>query len=205
FDPFFSTKDVGKGTGLGLSMVYGIIKQSGGYIYPESVEGEGTTFKIYLPRHEPSAAELQEAEAEAAVSERKERPRNLAGNAVIVFVEDEDALRAIGSRTLEARGYIVHQAANGAEAMEILVELGDEVDLIVSDVVMPEMDGPSLLEAVRKQLNSDVPFIFASGYAEDAFEKNLPDAEQQRFGFIPKPYGVKQLATVVKEVLDGDD
>ncbi|MEO1398741.1 MAG: ATP-binding protein, partial [Pseudomonadota bacterium] len=202
FDPFFSTKEVGKGTGLGLSMVYGIVKQSGGFIYPESTVGEGTTFRIYLPRHEPSAAELQEAAAD--VGERKERVRNLAGNATILFVEDEDAVRAVGSRTLEARGYIVHQAENGVEAMELLEEHGDEINLVVSDVVMPEMDGPSLLDAVRKTGN-DVPFIFASGYAEDAFEKNLPEAEQNRFGFIPKPYSLKQLATVVKEVLDGDD
>ncbi|MEM1038255.1 MAG: ATP-binding protein [Pseudomonadota bacterium] len=202
FDPFFSTKEVGKGTGLGLSMVYGIVKQSGGFIYPESVVGEGTTFRIYLPRHEPSAAELQEAAAD--VGERKERVRNLAGNATILFVEDEDAVRAVGSRTLEARGYIVHQAENGVEAMELLEEHGDEIDLVVSDVVMPEMDGPSLLDAVRKTGNQ-VPFIFASGYAEDAFEKNLPEAEQNQFGFIPKPYSLKQLATVVKEVLDGED
>ncbi len=199
FDPFFSTKDIGKGTGLGLSTVYGIVKQSDGFIYPESEIGQGTTFKIYLPRHEPTEAEV---EASKVVSESKtEKATDLAGNATIVFVEDEDAVRAVGCRTLQARGYDVHEAENGAIALELIEELGDEVDLVVSDVVMPEMDGPSLLDEVRKTGNT-VPFIFASGYAEDAFEKNLPEAERGKFGFIPKPYSLKQLATVVKEQLD---
>ena len=199
FDPFFSTKDVGKGTGLGLSTVYGIIKQSGGFIYPESEIGQGTAFRIYLPRHEASVSE-SEQEHETA-EPKEESAKNLAGNATIVFVEDEDAVRAVGCRTLEARGYTVHEAENGAIALELLEELGSEVDIVVSDVVMPEMDGPTLLKEVRK-LGNPVPFIFASGYAEDAFEKNLPDAESSNFGFIPKPYSLKQLATAVKDQLD---
>ncbi|MEM8751127.1 MAG: ATP-binding protein, partial [Pseudomonadota bacterium] len=202
FDPFFSTKDVGKGTGLGLSTVYGIIKQSGGFIYPESEMGSGTTFRIFLPRHEPSEAETSAA-AEEAEGKKEEKARDLAGNATIVFVEDEDAVRAVGTRTLQTRGYDVHEAENGAEALELIEELGDTVDLVVSDVVMPEMDGPSLLNEVRKT-GSKVPFIFASGYAEDAFEKNLPEEEQGKFGFLPKPYSLKQLATAVKEALDED-
>lgn len=200
FDPFFSTKEVGKGTGLGLSTVYGIIKQSGGFIYPESEIGEGTTFHIYLPRHQPTDAEITAAAEEA--SERKnEKARDLAGSALIVFVEDEDSVRSVGCRTLQARGYDVREAENGLEALELIEELGDQVDLVVSDVVMPEMDGPTLLDEVRKS-GSQVPFIFASGYAEDAFEKNLPAEEQGKFGFIPKPYSLKQLATAVKEALD---
>ncbi|EFL90407.1 sensor kinase [Ahrensia sp. R2A130] len=202
FDPFFSTKDVGKGTGLGLSTVYGIIKQSGGYIFPESEVGQGTTFAIYLPRHETTAAEAQEA-IEEAKSKKDEGKRDLAGRATIVFVEDEDSVRAVGCRTLQARGYTVHEAENGVEALELLEEYGDEVTLVVSDVVMPEMDGPTLLSEVRK-LGNSVPFIFASGYAEDAFEKNLPESEHGKFGFIPKPYSLKQLATAVKEQLDGE-
>ncbi len=202
FDPFFSTKDVGKGTGLGLSTVYGIVKQSGGFIYPESEVGQGTAFRIFLPRHEPTAAEVSAA-AEDAAGKKEEKVRDLAGTATIVFVEDEDAVRAVGVRTLQARGYDVHEAENGAEALELLEELGDLVNLVVSDVVMPEMDGPTLLDEVRK-MGSTVPFIFASGYAEDAFEKNLPEEERGKFGFIPKPYSLKQLATAVKESLDGD-
>lgn len=202
FDPFFSTKDVGKGTGLGLSTVYGIIKQSGGFIYADSELGEGTSFRIFLPRHEPTMAEIEAADEVA--EKKEEKPKDLAGSATIIFVEDEDAVRAVGSRTLQARGYDVHEAENGAIALELIEELGDQVDLVVSDVVMPEMDGPSLLDAVRKMGNT-VPFIFASGYAEDAFEKNLPEAEHGKFGFIPKPYSLKQLATAVKEQLDGEE
>ena len=201
FDPFFSTKDVGKGTGLGLSTVYGIVKQSGGFIYPESEVGTGTSFKIYLPRHEPTAAEEGIAQEES--SDKSDKARDLAGSATIVFVEDEDAVRAVGCRTLEARGYTVHEAENGVEALELIEDYGDEIDLVVSDVVMPEMDGPTLLREVRKS-GSTLPFIFASGYAEDAFEKNLPEQEQGKFGFIPKPYSLKQLATAVKEQLDGE-
>ncbi|MEE9313722.1 MAG: ATP-binding protein [Rhizobiaceae bacterium] len=202
FDPFFSTKDVGKGTGLGLSTVYGIVKQSGGFIYPDSELGKGTAFRIYLPRHEPTSAET-EAAAEEQAAKKEDKVKDLAGNATIVFVEDEDAVRAVGCRTLEARGYTVHEAENGVIALELLEEMGEEIDLVVSDVVMPEMDGPTLLAEVRK-MGSKVPFIFASGYAEDAFEKNLPESEHGKFGFIPKPYSLKQLATAVKEQLDGE-
>ncbi|MEP0945009.1 MAG: ATP-binding protein [Rhizobiaceae bacterium] len=202
FDPFFSTKDVGKGTGLGLSTVYGIVKQSGGFIYADSELGKGTSFRIFLPRHVPTQAEIEAADE---IGEKKEdKPKDLAGSATIIFVEDEDAVRAVGTRTLQARGYDVHEAENGAIALELIEEMEDEVDLVVSDVVMPEMDGPSLLDAVRKMGNK-VPFIFASGYAEDAFEKNLPESERGKFGFIPKPYSLKQLATAVKEQLEEED
>ncbi len=202
FDPFFSTKEVGKGTGLGLSTVYGIIKQSGGFIYADSEQGKGTTFRILLPRHEPTDTEVAELAAEN--QQKVEKPRDLAGSATILFVEDEDAVRAVGARTLANRGYTVHEAENGEEALELFEELGETIDLIVSDVVMPEMDGPSLLNAVRKS-GSRVPFIFASGYAEDAFEKNLPAAEHGKFGFLPKPYSLKHLATAVKEALEDGD
>jgi two-component system cell cycle sensor histidine kinase/response regulator CckA len=204
FDPFFSTKEVGKGTGLGLSTVYGIVKQSGGFIDVKSEQGEGTTFRILMPRHEPSDAELHEAAAEA--EDKREQRRDLAGSATIVFAEDEDAIRAVGVRTLASRGYTVHEAENGEEALELMEELGDEVDLVVSDVVMPEMDGPQLLNGVR-EMGLKTPFIFASGYAAEAFEKNLPEAERTQFGFIAKPYALKDLATAVKEALEdqGED
>lgn len=199
FDPFFSTKDVGKGTGLGLSTVYGIVKQSGGFVDVESEPGKGTTFRILMPRHEPSEEEMHEAATEAA--DKKEQKRDLAGSATIVFAEDEDAIRAVGVRTLTSRGYTVHEAENGEIALEIIEELGDAVDLVVSDVVMPEMDGPQLLNGVR-EMGLEVPFIFASGYAAEAFEKNLPEAERTQFGFIAKPYALKDLATAVKKALE---
>ena len=198
FEPFFSTKEVGKGTGLGLSTVYGIVKQTGGFIYPESTVGEGTTFRVFLPRHIPVEKEEPDA-AESVV--KKDAPRDLTGSATILLVEDEDAVRAFGSRALASRGYEVHEAVSGVEALEILEEYGDEIDLIVSDVVMPEMDGPTLLREVRKK-HPDLKFIFVSGYAEEAFAKNLPEEERDRFGFLPKPFSLKQLATTVKEMLD---
>ncbi len=197
FEPFYTTKEVGKGTGLGLSTVYGIVKQTGGFIFLESTPGEGTVFRIFLPRHIPTKAE---EEADQPIIENKEKAVDLTGTAKILLVEDEDAVRAFASRALTSRGYEVHEAINGAEALEIMEELDGEVDLIVSDVVMPEMDGPTLLREIRKD-HPDLRFVFMSGYAEEAFAKNLPEEEQGNFGFLPKPYSLKQLATTVKEML----
>jgi two-component system cell cycle sensor histidine kinase/response regulator CckA len=192
FEPFFSTKEVGKGTGLGLSTVYGIVKQTGGYIYPESEVGVGTTFRIFLPRHiaQPDAAPKKVVEATPLA--------DLTGSATILLVEDEEAVRAFAARALVSRGYTVHEASTGAEALEVMEATGGKVDLVVSDVVMPEMDGPSLLRELRKT-RPDLKIIFVSGYAEDAFKKNLPENEQ--FNFLPKPFSLKQLATTVKETL----
>ncbi|MEO0497080.1 MAG: ATP-binding protein [Pseudomonadota bacterium] len=195
FEPFFSTKEVGKGTGLGLSTVYGIVKQSGGFIYCESVEGEGTTFNIFFPRHIPTTEEIEEAEAPPTVVQEKD----LTGNASILVVEDEDAVRAFAERALQSRGHTVHTAITGLEGVEMMEELDGKVDLIVSDVMMPEMDGPAMYAQLRETYG-DVPIIFASGYAEDAFERNLPDGVE--FKFLAKPYTLKQLATAVKEALD---
>lgn len=197
YEPFFSTKEVGKGTGLGLSTVYGIVKQTGGFIYTDSEIGKGTTFKIFLPRHEVKEDEIIETVSE----QTKEKSKDLTGNATILLVEDEDAVRAFGSRALIGRGYEVYEASSGVEALEVLEEYSDEIDLIVSDVVMPEMDGPSLYREVRKS-HPDLKFIFVSGYAEEAFAKNLPEEDRESFGFLPKPFTLKQLATTVKEILE---
>lgn len=220
FEPFFTTKEVGKGTGLGLSMVYGIVKQSGGYIYPESEVGVGTTFRVFLPRHIPevqpvvpgatgsASGAAAEAPPSAAVSEQaisaaSNENVDLTGNsAVVLLVEDEEAVRRGGKRMLETRGYTVHEAGSGTEALEIMEELEGKVDIVVSDVVMPEMDGPSLLRELRKSY-PDLKFIFVSGYAEDAFAKNLP--ADAKFGFLPKPFSLKQLAVAVREMLDRND
>jgi two-component system cell cycle sensor histidine kinase/response regulator CckA len=195
FEPFFTTKDVGKGTGLGLSTVYGIIKQTGGYIYPESEVGKGTRFRIMLPRH------IAEAEAEnvKASEQAVEEHSDTTGAATILLVEDEESVRMVGAQVLTSRGYTVHEAVSGADALEIMKELDGQVDLVVSDVVMPEMDGPSLLKELRKT-SPDLKVIFVSGYAEDAFAKNLP--ENEKFSFLPKPFSLKQLAETVKNVLD---
>ncbi|GAB1581564.1 cell cycle histidine kinase CckA [Phyllobacterium phragmitis] len=207
FEPFFTTKEVGKGTGLGLSMVYGIIKQTGGFIYCDSEVGKGTIFKIFLPRHVAAAVAAEDASAEngrkeAAKEKKVEKPRDLSGSATVLLVEDEDAVRMGGVRALQSRGYTVHEASSGVEALEVLAGLGGKVDIVVSDVVMPEMDGPTLLCELRKE-HPDIKFIFVSGYAEDAFAKNLP--ADAKFGFLPKPFSLKQLATAVKEMLEADD
>ncbi|MCC4243236.1 cell cycle histidine kinase CckA [Stappia indica] len=193
FEPFFSTKEVGKGTGLGLSTVYGIVKQTGGFIFCTSELGKGTSFRIFLPRHVRNEAEQVEVKPVEAP-----QLTDLTGSATILLVEDEEAVRAFAARALTSRGYTVHEASSGAEALEIMEETDGEVDLVVSDVVMPEMDGPTLLRELRKT-QPDLKIIFVSGYAEDAFEKNLP--ENEKFSFLPKPFTLKQLATMVKDVL----
>ncbi|MFD1326546.1 cell cycle histidine kinase CckA [Mycoplana ramosa] len=205
FEPFFTTKEVGKGTGLGLSMVYGIVKQSGGYIFADSEMGKGTTFRIFMPRHieeAPVAAPVENAAQNvSAPAPAAKEPRDLTGDsAVVLLVEDEEAVRRGGKRMLETRGYTVYEAGSGVEALDIMEELDGAVDIVVSDVVMPEMDGPSLLRELRKKY-PDLKFIFVSGYAEDAFARNLP--ADAKFGFLPKPFSLKQLAEAVREMLDG--
>jgi two-component system cell cycle sensor histidine kinase/response regulator CckA len=193
FEPFFSTKEVGKGTGLGLSTVYGIVKQTGAHIFFTSVFGSGTVFRIFVPRYVPAVGEniSGQVETNAEIAD-------LTGTATILLVEDEEAVRAFAARALQSRGYKVHEAASGIEALEIMQESGGAIDLVVSDVVMPELDGPSMLREMRKT-RPDLKIIFVSGYAEDAFRKNLPDGE--KFSFLPKPFSLKQLAVAVKETL----
>ncbi len=213
FEPFFSTKEVGKGTGLGLSTVYGIVKQTGGFIYPDSVVGKGTAFRIFLPRHVPSADEVAAAmpqtEAPGIASDSilpvgatlaQRAATDMTGQGTILLVEDEEGLRALNARGLKSRGYKVIEAGNGVEALEALEKNGGEVDLVVSDVVMPEMDGPTLLKALRKR-NPEIKMIFVSGYAEEAFEKSLPAGE--KFAFLPKPFTLKQLIEQVKQTMAG--
>ena len=189
FEPFFTTKEVGKGTGLGLSMVYGIVKQTGGYVFCESEVGKGTTFRILLPRH------IQEAGVEAPKKEVAKPATDLTGQGAILLVEDEEAVRAFASRALASRGYTVLEAESGVDALRVVEEAGGKIDLIVSDVIMPEMDGPTMLAELRKR-GLMTKIIFVSGYADDAFQKNLP--EGQEFTFLPKPFSLKQLIETVK-------
>jgi two-component system cell cycle sensor histidine kinase/response regulator CckA len=209
FDPFFTTKDVGKGTGLGLSTVYGIIKQTGGFVYVESQLGEGTTFRIFIPRYIPAADDVQvplvpdatDAKIDGAINaaeDAKKTAADLTGQGVILLVEDEEGLRALNARGLTSRGYTVIEAGNGVEALEMLEREGGKVDLVVSDVVMPEMDGPTLLKELRKK-NSETKIIFVSGYAEDAFQKSMPDPGD--YNFLAKPFTLKQLVAKVKETM----
>ncbi len=189
FEPFFTTKEVGKGTGLGLSMVYGIVKQTEGYVFCDSEVGRGTTFTILLPRH--IASEVDEPIKTVTAAPVADST----GHATILLVEDEEAVRAFGARALRSRGYTVLEAGSGVEALEVAEENAGTIDLIVSDVVMPEMDGPTMFGELRKR-GIKAKVIFVSGYAEDAFAKNLPDGEE--FGFLPKPFSLKQLIEAVK-------
>jgi two-component system cell cycle sensor histidine kinase/response regulator CckA len=196
FEPFFTTKDKGHGTGLGLASVYGIVKQTGGYIFPESEVGRGTVFRIYLPKYVASAVVET---PKAAEPEKGQAPRDLTGVGTILLVEDEDAVRDFAVRALTMRGYKVLAASGGEEALEIVETHDGEIDLLISDVVMPSMDGPTLVKAVREK-KPNLRIVFISGYAEEAF-RNSPDRPED-FHFLPKPFSLKQLTTKVKDVLE---
>jgi two-component system, cell cycle sensor histidine kinase and response regulator CckA len=203
FEPFFSTKEVGKGTGLGLSTVYGIVKQTGGFVYVDSEEGKGTTFRIFLPRHHAEQEPQHEPQATNGTAKdgaaEPPKPRvDLTGQGTILLVEDEEGLRSLNARGLRSRGYTVIEASNGIEALEALEEKDGAIDLVVSDVVMPEMDGPTLLRAMRGR-NPNLKIIFVSGYAEDAFAKSLE--ENEKFDFLAKPFALSALVAKVKETM----
>ena len=199
FEPFFTTKGVGKGTGLGLASVYGIVKQSGGFILPESEIGKGTTFKVYLPRYIPE----DDAEVEAASPAAKQASRiegkgiDLTGTGCVLLVEDEVDVRQFAVRALRLQGYQVLEASDGLEALEIMNSNQGKVDIVVSDVVMPEMDGPTLFKELRKT-NPSMKVIFVSGYPNEAFRESLGSDD---FAFLPKPFSLPQLAAKVKEEL----
>jgi two-component system, cell cycle sensor histidine kinase and response regulator CckA len=193
FEPFFSTKEVGRGTGLGLSTVFGIVKQSGGYIHVESEEGRGTAMCVYLPRHQEGPGEV-----EPRPERRVEKPKDLTGRGTVLLVEDEDAVRSFAARALGQRGYQVLEASTGTEALDVFESHQGDVDLVLSDVVMPEMDGPTLMAKLRRD-RPDLKIIFISGYAEDSFRKHLADNED--FMFLQKPFDLKELAAAVKAAL----
>ena len=193
FEPYFTTKEVGKGTGLGLSTVYGIVKQTGGYIFCDSVPGRGTTFRIYLPRFvQTDATSVIEPQAKAGLS------TDLSGSGRVLLVEDEDGVRSFAMRALQRQGYEVFEAVSGADALEVMESIGGKVDIIVSDVIMPEMDGPTMFKELRKT-HPDLKIIFVSGYPDDAFKNGL--GENDTFAFLPKPFTLSQLAAKVKEEL----
>jgi two-component system, cell cycle sensor histidine kinase and response regulator CckA len=198
FEPFFTTKDVGKGTGLGLSTVYGIVKQTGGYVFAESEVGKGTTFRVFLPRH---VLDHEEEVARERPEKKKEVPASdLTGTGRVLLVEDEDAVRNFAARALSRQGYEVLEAATGVEALEVMEREKGRIDIVVSDVIMPEMDGPTMLKEMRKT-KPHLKIIFVSGHTDDAFRKSLD--ENEAFTFLPKPFTLPQLAAKVKEQLQG--
>lgn len=190
FEPFFSTKRVGAGTGLGLATVYGIVKQSGGYLALESTVGEGSDFRIYLPRHPERATAPVRREGE-------EEARDLSGTGTILLVEDEEAVRLFSARALRNKGYKVIEARSGRAALDIMSQTSDRIDLLITDVVMPEIDGPALVEGFRAA-RPGLKVIFISGYAETALK--IP-ADAANMHFLAKPFSLKQLAGKVKDVL----
>jgi len=189
FEPFFTTKEVGKGTGLGLATVYGIVKQSGGYISVYSEPGRGTSFKIYLPRID--AAEPQAAAAEAAVP--------LDGSETVLVAEDEDAVRQIIEKALQARGYTVMVARDGNEALAIAGRHAGQIDLLVTDVVMPDMNGRALSERLT-HVRPTIKTLYLSGYTDDAILHH--GVLEEGVAFLQKPFSLGALARKVREVIE---
>jgi len=198
FEPFFSTKEVGSGTGLGLSTCYGIIKQTGGYIFVRTALGKGTSFYLYFKRYEA------ESEAPAAAESHEEKAgSDLTGRATVLLVEDETPVRIFAARALRNKGYEVLEADSGENAIEVFVEHTGHIDLIISDVMMPGINGPKMVESLYANHGArmqDTKVVFISGYAEDAFVDTY--GTERTFNFLPKPFTLKQLAGKVKEVLD---
>jgi two-component system cell cycle sensor histidine kinase/response regulator CckA len=193
FEPFFTTKEVGKGTGLGLSTVYGIVKQSGGYIFADSKLGQGTVFTIYFPVHAAAASDQPKKPALPA----KAVPQGeLWGSGTVLLVEDEDMVRAVAERALTRQGYTVITAENGEIALELLAT-HERPDLLISDVVMPVMDGPTMVRRARERY-PDLPILFMSGYAEEQLRKSI---NLDQVAFLAKPFSVQQLAEAARMAL----
>ncbi|MDA0652623.1 MAG: ATP-binding protein [Proteobacteria bacterium] len=202
FEPFFTTKEVGSGTGLGLSTVHGIINQTGGHIFVDSELGEGACFTIYLPQNDgATATETSGGEPAEAQPVEPAPPSDLTGFGTIMLVEDEDAVRMFGARALRNKGYTVVEASSGDEALALLETEADSIDVLITDVVMPGLDGPTMIRKVRES-HPDMKVVFISGYTEDSFRKRL-DEDSGDIHFLPKPFSLQQLAGVVKDEMAG--
>ena len=193
FEPFYTTKPVGQGTGLGLAMCYGIVRQHHGVIWIESSKGRGTTVFILLPRYQgpfPAAAEHQ----------RRDTPASTAmGTETILLVEDEPQVRAVAARALRSAGYRVLEATNGRDGVQVARRERDGIDLIVSDVVMPEMGGKEMVELARQFL-PQVAVLFVSGYTAGSFPQSIGDASTSNF--LQKPFTPQELLATVRHLLD---
>jgi two-component system, cell cycle sensor histidine kinase and response regulator CckA len=192
FEPFFTTKEIGKGTGLGLSTVYGIVKQSGGFIFADSKVGQGTQFVIYLPVHQ--------VEQDKGKARRTAKPKasELWGSGTVLLVEDEPMVRTVAERALTRHGYSVVTANNGEEALELLGRVGDDIVLLISDVVMPVLDGPTMVREAR-QTWPNLPILFMSGYAEEQLRKSI---DLDNVLFLPKPFSVQELAESARRAIE---
>jgi CheY-like chemotaxis protein len=192
FEPFFTTKPSGRGSGLGLATTYGVVTQAGGSIAVQSEPGRGTTFRIYLPRVELPSEEL------GRVSETEIFPR---GSETVLLVEDDAVVRDVASRILVRIGYTVFPAANGGEALALAEKHASRIDLLLTDVIMPEMNGRQLAERLV-QLHPETKVLFTSGYTDDVLAHH--GVLNGALSFIAKPYSPSALATKVREVLDAD-
>jgi len=213
FEPFFTTKEVGDGTGLGLSTVYGIVHQTGGHILVDSAPGEGAAFTVCLPRYLDTPKKVDKSDQltlegdiksnSPSQADKESKPAtfedsDLTGVGTILLVEDEEAVRMFGSRALRNKGYTVLEAANGEEALEVINATKAKINLIVTDVMMPGMDGHTLVQFVLQEM-SDIKVIFISGYAENVIPGGI--TPESGFEFLPKPFSLKDLAAKVKDVL----
>ena len=190
FEPFFTTKELGKGTGLGLSTVYGIVKQSGGYIFADSHPGNGTRFDIFLPVHQGDAPAPDSGKRESYIQ------KEFWGSGRILIVEDEDMVRAVAERALVRQGYDVETASDGEQALKLFAD-GKRYDLVISDVVMPNLDGPSMAQQLRKNYG-DVRLLFISGYAEEQLRETI---SLDNVAFLAKPFSVQEIAEAVQVAL----
>ena len=198
FEPFFSTKEIGSGTGLGLSTCYGIIKQTGGNIFVRTEVGVGTSFHLYFKRYEADASEVVAHE-----THEDKHGGDLTGRATVLLVEDETPVRIFAARALRNKGYEVLEADSGENALEVFEAHSGTIDIIISDVMMPGINGPKMIEALLKDFTErmkETKIVFISGYAEDAFVDTY--GQDRTFNFLPKPFTLKQLASKVKEVLE---
>jgi CheY-like chemotaxis protein len=189
FEPFFTTKEKGKGTGLGLSTVFGIVQQSGGHVWVYSEPGEGTTFKVYLP----------EAASDGLSSTPPSVPVVVHGKETILLAEDEEQVRRVARDVLERYGYRVLEAGNAGEALLICESHPGTIDLVLTDVIMPQMTGPQLAERLAR-VRPDVPVLFMSGYTENAIVRH--GILESGLSYLPKPFTPETLARRVRQVLD---
>jgi len=189
FEPFFTTKEQGKGTGLGLSTVYGIIKQSGGYVFVQSEPGTGTAFTIYLPRVEGTSDLRGETPASQSTA---------GGSETVLLVEDEDSVRQLVRETLQSRGYRVLEASNGNAALSLAASQSEPIHLVITDVVMPGLSGHELVQQLLPA-RPGTKVLYLSGYAEDAFASPLPADGKKTF--LQKPFTLQSLSRKVREVL----